>query len=228
MYVVAARRLGDTAEEMNALTMHVQLLSRRGDLLEVEQYLPRLRELARSNPPTGELFFHLRHAQGLYHLAGNRLSAAQQEWQLILDRADAMQLPDHMVIGTQYWLATCLYQQGLLAEARRRYQRALEQARQQGYERLAARSLLHLAVLDLDQGALSVARERLTESRDRTVSSDWEQLARIQQAWARLYIQERDQLAARAALLEAIDLFERMGLTVETQAARKEYTALIS
>lgn len=226
MYIAAAHRLGDTNEEIHALTMHVQLLSRQGDVQTAASYLPRLHDLAQQSLQ-GELFFHVQHALGLYQLASGHLDEAQHCWEEILEHAEQLLLPDHMTLGAQHWLAACLYQQGQPSAARQHYQVALEQARRSGYERMVARNQLHLALIDLEEDNLTSAHQRLLESRDQTVSSDWEQLARIQQALARLHNRAGNLPAAREALLDAIDLFERMGLTTETQAARSEFSALV-
>jgi hypothetical protein len=65
--------------------------------------------------------------------------------------------------------------------------------------------------------------KRLEESRTHTKERDWEQRARIQQALAHVHLHTGDRAAAQAALLDAIDLFDRMGLAIESQAARTAY-----
>lgn len=220
MYIEAARRLGDTGEEIMALTMHIQLLSRQGNAAAAAAYVPRLLELARSDPPRGERFFHVEHALGLYQLTGGHTVAAESCWRRILDPAHAPGLPAHMVIGAQHWLAVCLAQQGQVAEARSLYESALTQARQHGYQRMIARNQLQLALLDLSEGNVARALQRLEESRTHTKERDWEQRARIQQALAHIHMHTGNRAAAQTALLQAIDLFDRMGLTSESQAAR--------
>jgi hypothetical protein len=125
-----------------------------------------------------------------------------------------------MVIGAQHWLAVCLAQQGQVAEARSLYESALSQARRHEYQRMIARNQLQLALLDLSEGHVARATQRLEESRAHTGERDWEQRARIQQALAHIHIHTGNRAEAQAALLQAIDLFDRMGLTSESQAVR--------
>jgi tetratricopeptide (TPR) repeat protein len=220
LYIAAARRLGDRHEEIAALTLHIQLLSRQGHTDVVERYLPRLLALAEIETVSGESYFQVEHAHGLYYLGKGHAPEAEGCWRRILDQADAMNLPAHMVMGAQHWLAICLAQQGQLAEARHWYEAALTQARQYRYERMIARNQLQLATLDLREDAPEAALQRLLESRASTSDRDWEQRARIHQALAAVHRAMGDHTAAQANLAEAINLFERMGLTVETQEAR--------
>jgi hypothetical protein len=223
LYIEAAHHLGDASEEIAALALHIQLLSRQGNAATAAGYVPRLLELAQIVAPRGELFFHVEHALGLYQLTGGQASAAEACWRRILDQADTLELPEHMVIGAQHWLAQCLAQQGQSAAARSLYETTLEQARQHHNPRMVARNQLQLALLDLSQGDGASAMQRLEESRTHTKERDWEQRARIQQALAHVHLHTGDRAAAQAALLDAIDLFDRMGLAIESQAARTAY-----
>ncbi|MEM8534265.1 MAG: NB-ARC domain-containing protein [Chloroflexota bacterium] len=223
MYIEAACRLGNRYEEIMALSMHVQLLSRQGHVTTAVDYVSRLLELAQTEQPQSELFFHVEHALGLYQLAVGQTQLAEACWQRILDQADMRELPEHMVMGTQHWLALCLSQQERVVEARMLYEAALTQARQHTYPRMVARNQLQLAILDLDQGDVESATQRLKESSLHTQERDWEQRARVQQAFAHIYLHTGDQTAAREALLDAVELFDRMGLVLESEAARAKY-----
>jgi LuxR family glucitol operon transcriptional activator len=226
MYAEAAQGLEDTQQEMIALSMHVQLLSRQGKVSEAETFLPRLNELATSSPlQEDEPFFFYHHALGLYHLARGELVDAQHEWQYILEHSAG--LPSHMYIGTRQWLATCLYHQGLLEAAYQQYHEAREGAQQQGYTRYVNLIQLKLARIHIEQGeeeeaAALVARiyNSVQQGQDR------ELLAHTQYVRAHLYRLRGNREVAYAALLEAIELFERMGLTIETTAARHELNDL--
>lgn len=220
IYIEAARRQGDSSEEMTALCMHIQLLSRQGNAAAAEPYVLRLLELAQTAPPNGELSFHIEHALGLYHLMARQPSAAEQHWRRIIDQAVAWGLPDHMVIGAHHWLGICLTRQERRAEAYGLFEAALAQARQHGYQRMIGQNQVQLAMLDLDQGAIEQAMQRLEESQATTHERDWEQRARIHQALARIHSHHGDRAAAQAALLKAEELFERMGLALEIQTAQ--------
>ena len=214
-YIASAHQIGDVIEEMLALTMHIQLLSRQGHPDAARPYLSRLQALAQADPPHGACAFHVQHAHGLYYLASGDPAAAQRAWQQILDCAIEWALPDHMVFGTHYWLATCWYQQSRYAEARQGFEAALAQAYASGYDRMVARNQLQLAFIDLDHGDPDSARQRLIESRAKTEHTDWEQQAHIHQALARLHEQQGNYAAAEEARQTASDLRKRMGLPEE-------------
>jgi tetratricopeptide (TPR) repeat protein len=132
-----------------------------------------------------------------------------------------------MYIGTRQWLATCLYHQGLLEAAYQQYHEAREGAQQQGYTRYVNLIQLKLARIHIEQGeeeeaAALVARiyNSVQQGQDR------ELLAHTQYVRAHLYRLRGNREVAYAALLEAIELFERMGLTIETTAARHELNDL--
>lgn len=215
MYIEAAYRLEDTGEEITALCMHIQLLSRQVNAVAAEPYVSRLLKLAQTAPPNGELSFHIEHALGLYHLTTGQPSAAEQHWRRIIDQAGAWGLPDHMVIGAHHWLGVCLTRQKRRSEAYELFEAALAQARQHGYQRMVGQNQVQLALLDLDQDAIEQATQRLEESQATTHERDWEQHARTHQALARIHLHHGDRTAAQAALLKAEELFERMGLTGE-------------
>jgi Tfp pilus assembly protein PilF len=131
-----------------------------------------------------------------------------------------------MVIGAQHWLAVCLVQQGQAETARSLYESALALAHEHQYRRMIARNQLHLALLDLGQGGAARAMERLEECLAHTGERDWEQHARIQQTRAEIFLRMGDRARAGEALVRASTLFERMGLTLESQAARATYATL--
>lgn len=225
-YMEAAQRLGNVDEEIAARAMHIQLLSRQGHPGAAAAFLPRLRQLAQTPAIGGESVFHSYHAHGLHALASGDLTSAEQCWRQILSSAPRLQLPVHMEIGAQHWLANCLVRQGNPSAARALYQAALTQARERGYDRTIARNQIHLALLDLDDMCLPSARERLQESAAKTNPADWEQLAWLRRTTGLLHAHDGDTAAANAALHEAIVLFERMGLADEIAAAQRDLDTL--
>lgn len=120
-----------------------------------------------------------------------------------------------MVIGAHHWLGIRLTRQERRAEAYGLFEAALAQARPHGYQRMIGQNQVQLAMLDLDQGAIEQAKQRLEESQATMHERDWEQRARIHQALAHIHSHHGDRAAARAALLKAEELFERMGLAGE-------------
>src|SRR5262249_55360997 len=153
--------------------------------------------------------FHVYHAEGLYQLAHNQPEAAARAWSLILQRAATLTMADHMVMGTQRWLGMALERQGRPAEGRGLDGSSLGQARADGYPRDVVRNQLHLALLDLAQGDLVAAQQRLEECSIATEAADTEQQAQVQTVQGRLLRQQGDSEGAQRALQKAATLFEQ-------------------
>lgn len=224
--IAAARRAGDVAEEVNALSLHIQLLSRQGRLQLAAPFMPRLLELGQAHAFTGWPAFNLRHTRGLYHLGAGELSAAAEAWRSILTDGAALVLPSHTRSGAEYWLARTLLAQGAEAEAAELLAASLAGARERGAARWVARNQIELANLDVRAGRIGVARARLEESRAHTEQLDDEQLAHLEQTTASLLRATGERSAAADHLRAAIERFERMGLAAELAAAREALAEL--
>jgi tetratricopeptide (TPR) repeat protein len=83
-------------------------------------------------------------------------------------------------------------------------------------------------------GKIMIAKERLDEAAEHLEHAQLHaqqlqhqrHLAEVQQVWGRLYYLLGNFPAARAALIEAVDLFERLSLRRELAEARKELQRL--
>jgi hypothetical protein len=87
--------------------------------------------------------------------------------------------------------------------------------------------LRSISDIDLDRGNIESAMKRLVHSSQEAYRhQDRECIAHIQRTYARLHTLRGDLPAARAALAEAIDLFERLGMGRELAEAREELARL--
>lgn len=225
-YIEAAHRARRPDEELNALAMHSQLLTYQGRFAEARACLDRMGKLAMNQDLSGQLLFTMHHSIGMYQLEYGDPDAAQQSWESILARATDVQFTNHQVIGARHWLARCFHQQQRYPEARAHYEQSLAESRLARYERYIPKNLLYLAQLDLDEGNQERAAMTLQSCLECAVSDDREQQARIHYVCAQLYQRRGLFDMATASLLEAINLFERMGLVRELQAARADLTRL--
>jgi tetratricopeptide (TPR) repeat protein len=229
-YIAAAARSGAVAEEINALALHIQLLSRQGHLQEADRYMPRLEELIQQEPLQGVRAFHYHHTRGHYLLARAQgdlasLQAAAGHWQWLIDHPE--HLDDLMLQGAQHWLATCLARQGLADYARTMFETALTEARDRQVARFVARNQLGLAQLDLDAGNLVPAGARITEVRSLTSVDDWEQLARLAAVEGRLCAGQGNAPEALHQFDQAIRLFARMGLISDRTDVERQRSGIM-
>jgi tetratricopeptide (TPR) repeat protein len=216
----AARRIGDRDNEALALAHHVEICSKQGRLDEAARYHAQLADIAGSPGLPDDTVFEIQHALALYARARGDLAAAEQIWRQLLVLSS--RLGGQKYIVNRRWLATCLYQQGDLAAAQQLYRESLRDAIQIGDQRSVVGNTLKLAAIDLDLGNLAEAEAALEECHTTAEHfQDRRRLGELHSLVARLRILRGDAPAACAALLSAIDLFERLGMRRELAEAQE-------
>lgn len=223
-YIEAARLAGATSEEIYALALHIQLLSRQGRPQQVAAELARLVELATPLQADPTTFFTLHHTSGLYALACGDLVTAQHCWQCIRDRAP--DLPHDMLHAALHWTGRVLQLQEEHQTARAAYEEACALAQTHGLARFEARNLLRLAELDISEGQYATAWQRMDACRAKTSSNDAELQAWIHLVSARLCAAKEYGVSLVIHLRYAIQLFRRMDMQREWQSAEAWLRAL--
>lgn len=195
-----------------ALTMHIQLLCRLNRPGEACRFLAALEPL--EAVAAGEERFHIAHARALFCYTSGDQPQAQAYWTTIIERAEEWGLPEHMTIGALHWLGLSLVRLGDAALASKLFQRslALAQREPRPIARWVARNQLQLAMLEIGQGAVRRAEQRIAAARALVAETDREQRAHLRRVEAWLCKAKGDRLAAMGAYNEARDLFARMGL----------------
>jgi tetratricopeptide (TPR) repeat protein len=210
----AARRLGDRGNEALALAHHVEIRSKQGNLAEAEACLAQLEAVVRDAQLPDDVTFEVQHAQALYARAQGDLALAEQIWRGLLDLS--ARLGGQKYVVNRRWLATCLVQQGQLAEAQRLYQESLRDAIQIGDQRSITGNTIKLAAINIEQGELVRAETELNGCYASAQQyHDRRRMGEIQRLLARAQALRGDMPAAHAALTSAVDLFERMGMRRE-------------
>lgn len=221
----AARALGDVSDEVLGLAHHAESLSKQGLLAEAAPFLARLHETADGAALSDDAAFEYQHARALYAHACRDLAAAEQVWRELIPFS--ARLGGQKYVINRRWLAVCLEQQGQLDEAERLYRESLDDALRIGDERSICGNQLRLAGIDLARGRDAVAEgtllacRRIAEQYD-----DRRRLGEIARLGARLARRRGDLAAARAALIDAVELFERMGMRGQLAEARQALAAL--
>jgi LuxR family glucitol operon transcriptional activator len=215
----AARILSDVEAEVRLLSFHLQRLSVQGNIAEVEKHLLRLQAIGHSTGLPAGAFFVFQRTMALYWMACQDFDTAQQVLEQIVDCENSS---PHIYVVNRLWLARCLYRKGMLAEARQLFRATLHDALQYNYTRSSISIQNQLAAIDLDQGRLEDAATLLAESSIQAYQYQVRgEIASIQRLSARLHTLRSNLPAARAALTEAIDLFERLGVRRELAEARE-------
>jgi hypothetical protein len=223
---VAAHHLSEFRIEMRLLAYYVQRLIMQGNLVEAERQLGYIESLYQQYESPAALSHVLQHTRAHFALAQNRLIEAREIWEDNLQRPALLDQPTYG-INTQIWIADCLYRSGELEQARNLATCALTEAMKSGYVRGSVALQLRLAAIANEEGDLEVARKWLDAAYlVITQYTDRPNLARYHRIAARLYTIRRDLPAARLALAETIDLFERLGMRRELAEAREELARL--
>lgn len=220
-----ARRLQDSDEEIRALAYQVQMLSRQGHLIQADSYRQELDTITTQQNLDNELFFLVHHCLGAYYLAQDDFDTARNEWQVLLDQEH--RLSHYRRTTTLQWLGLCLYFLGDKEQARSLSKLSLDEALQNNYGRYILFNRIRLAAIAIDEGELVQAETELaTSERHARFYHDHEQLAYTLGLKARLYAIYGSLVSAQETLIEAIDIFERLGIRRELAEARAELARL--
>ena len=221
----AARQLGWAVKEVEALAFHIHTLSAQGNITAMEEFLPRMRELAACTALPDEVFFNFQHALALYSMTRQDVEAAQTAWLQSLRQAEGVS--ELYFLIQRQWVATCLYVKGAWVQAQHLLRECLRDAERINSRRCLSFCKIRLAAIDLDLGELEAAAALLADTRVTVYRyQDREHIAEIQQLTARLHQLRGDLPAARAALTEAADLFERLGMRPQLVRARADLDRL--
>ena len=120
--VFAASQIGDRLEEIKALALCIQTLSREQRLTEAGNYLKRLEELSASLALPDELLFEVQYTLGLYRMARQEFSG---DYNLGKRSALARRVSARAFAVARGYLAICFYRQGQTQAAENLWQAIL-------------------------------------------------------------------------------------------------------
>jgi len=211
-----ARRHQDRLEELNALSKHVQVLSRQANWKEADRYRPRMRALVAEGPLPDENLIDYLSTESFYWLAQEKISQIEQIWHQNTHLANVNS--GHMV---RSWLADCLLARCEWRQAEQLLRVSLNEVTEKNIQRGIIAIRIKLIAIYLEQGRLEEAAVALQAiSQLASENLDRQYMAFIQSYYARLYALKNEIVAAKAAYIQAIDLFERLGMRRELKKVR--------
>jgi tetratricopeptide (TPR) repeat protein len=211
-----AHRHQDRLEEINALSKHVQVLSRQANWKEADRYRPRMQALVAEGPLPDENLIDYLSTESFYWLAQDKISQIEQIWQQNKHLANVNS--GHMV---RSWLADCLLARREWDQAEELLRISLNEVTENKIQRGIIAIRIKLIAIYLEQGKLEEAAAALQAiSQLASENLDRQYMAFIQSYYARLYTLQNDTIAAKAAYNQAIDLFERLGMRRELKKVR--------
>lgn len=220
-----AQSIDSVPEKIYALRNFIHVLSRQNSPDIANPYVDELYDFMQHPDLPKDILAWCYVDLGWYWLARQDIHQAQQCFMQCISVVGDNSSP-HYAIG-QRSLALCLYQQGLLSEAKGFLYKALKLALDNHHIRNEVYIRACLAMVLLDSDDIQLAQEELV----RTIQLAYQYNIRelipfIQKNHARLHTLRGDLPAAHAALAEATDLFERMGMRHELAEARTELARL--
>jgi hypothetical protein len=221
----AAHFLDKPIEEVEHLSHYIQVLSMQSDVDGIEDCFLHLCNMVQSIQLPGNVLCDSQIAITSYWMACGNSDDAEKALRNSLSIEGKLVGIDRVRIHK--WLANYLYQKGRIAEVREIFQYSLNDALQQDYTRGVLAIQTKLAHIALALGLLEDAMNKLKDSNTMAIQyQDRSHIALIKYGYARLHILRGDLPAARAAFIEAIDLFERLGMRRELAEARAELAQL--
>jgi tetratricopeptide (TPR) repeat protein len=221
----AAKKYGNIDGEVIELSAYVQLTGRQGDTFKAERHLTRLQHLVETSVLSPEAMFEYHCAIGWYNMALKNPQDAEHAFQSAMSMVK--QLPGLYEAIGKAWLGLCLYRQEKFLEARSCFYNTQEIALRCNNQLHILMSSVYLADLDVrlnDPGSIATQLELLLQ--EVASSPDQEFIARIYMMYFHLHTFNGDLPAAHSSLMEAIDLFERLGMRRELAEAREELARL--
>jgi LuxR family glucitol operon transcriptional activator len=248
IYLIAAdssRSTNDALQEIRHISWHIEGLYLQGSISDILPWLKRLSELEfcfseQSENLVKGIFLIHQHSIALYRMICHDFNTAKEKWQNIQNIAER-EIERNAIVGdeatsarfayvwcwTRYWIATCMQQQGLLENAQQVAREAIQSSINCGYPEGVFAGHSRLASIFLQQSKLDDAEESLIVSNAQAQIYQGRRFIAINQhLYAYLHTTRGNLTAARVALTEAIDLFERLGMRRELAEAREELARL--
>ncbi|MDZ4718576.1 MAG: NB-ARC domain-containing protein [Roseiflexaceae bacterium] len=217
--LATARRLGNQLEEGYTLLNMLRIMALQGRIMEAQHLAEQVEAILHTAVRTDRQRCSFLHGLAIFAFANGNVEYGRGLLREVLRLCG--DTDSYKYVRARNWMADSLLQAGDVAEAERLFEESLAESLNIRYYRSATFCQLRLALAAMQRGdderagiLLDAALQRATASQDRR------DLAIIKQAYAHLYTLRGDTLAARVALAEAIDLFERLGMRQELGEAQ--------
>ncbi|RZU37786.1 DNA-binding SARP family transcriptional activator [Streptomyces sp. BK022] len=222
----AARSIGDTAEEFDALVYHLNIAAKQENQAQAQFVLTRIEEILARRPDSVDprRLGEYRHALALHLLSQHRFVEAERQWRANLADPDTLGPANYS--ANLRWLAICLARSGTRNdEACALFEEARAHARVHAYRRAELLIDLQLAELrlsmdDSQEATLAILRDlgertlQIAHIADQRYQADHTWL--LGQAHHRL----ENHAVAGQLLAQAGELYRKLGLVERAAVAR--------
>jgi tetratricopeptide (TPR) repeat protein len=218
-----AQRLAQPVEEFDALLESFKFACRRNDLIEARKRLDRLPGMIASVNVPDKLKTSYFLSIANYWLLEDEVARSEEALKEALVLAP--RVSEKMFLTARERMAALLYHRGDTQEAKEAMKQVLREAVNMPSKQHILRSQYILASIDLDQGNIEQAAQRLSHMA-RMKHEERRLSARTQVLKARLCALQGDLVSAQVCFTNAIDLFERLGIPIELAEASEELARL--
>jgi hypothetical protein len=226
MAAKAAMHQSNAIEQIRYLALQVKYLNWQDNWMDADALVAQLVKLEQTVVLPTDVLMLYRQSLALYYLVRQDIDTAQQLLQEAVVLGEAVE-DKQSCNANKHWLAACLYQKGMLEEAKKLLEEALKDASLWNVQRGTFAHPRWLIAIYLDQNDLDAAGALLVQVTPRVHQfKDRRYMALLQRLYARFHTLRGNLQAARAALEDAIDLFERLGMRRELAEARAELARL--
>ncbi len=223
----ATQKTGNRLEEGFTLLNMIRIPTLQGDLKEAQHLIaliePLLDELTLSERQRASFL----HGIAMVALAQGEIVRSREIFQYVMQTC--REIDPFKYNRARNWMAESLLQAGQYIEARQGFEASLQESQQIGYHRSVILCQVKLAMIFLWQHDLEQADTMLQASYELAHAyQDRRDLALIQRTYAQLHMLRGNLAAAQQVLIEAIDLFERLGMRRELMEAQDELQRVVT
>jgi tetratricopeptide (TPR) repeat protein len=225
IFADSAKKLANAEAEIVYRTNLISIYCRQESIAAAEQELYRLTILMNHGEVSGYSHACFYRARADYFFAQKDYDAAFTEWEKSVPFVAVTSIP--LYISSLSWSGVCLYRIGRLSEALEIFQSTLREAQKYAFTSAILSLLDWIAKIHIAEKRFAEAEKILVETcYTARQESVWLCVAFLSQGLAQIYIYKGDSTSACKNLLEAIDLFERLGKRRELAEAREELARL--
>ncbi len=109
----AARKINNPYEEFEAIIYYLNIASKYKEYQEIEKYLARAEEIAKTCEVDGEAYFRYKHALGLYYHSCKQYEQSLKNWEEIIgENAKVITTNIHDIDAARRWRLKCALEYG--------------------------------------------------------------------------------------------------------------------
>ncbi|RRR74971.1 MAG: hypothetical protein EI684_05850 [Candidatus Viridilinea halotolerans] len=220
IYLDVAEKIHSNEDILVGLLRVLEGLSRTGQLAQAKQIKERISKDFSEYQISSKNRQRLKKSFGVYYMCNQNYRQAITVFENFLDNEN--DVSDSRNLINRRWLADAYLAVGRKADAKMQFNEIINLAERLNYTRMITYIKTQFAHLSIDEKDYDLGSALLKEAESlANACKDRQRLARIKYLTGRKALNCGGIVTARGALLEAIDLFERLGMSRDLAEARE-------